>query len=169
MSRNTDNVILIGMPGSGKSTAGMALAKALGYEFVDADDLIRAREHATLEQIIARVGRLGFHQIESDVLSGIDTRRTVIAPGGSCIYHPRAMEHLRSIGTVVYLSLPLETVTERLGDLTARGVTFQPGQTLADLYAERVPLYEQYAHLTADTAGLDLEATVKLLLSLLSE
>ncbi len=169
MGRYPDNIILIGMPSSGKSTAGQALAKALGYDFVDADGLIRRQEGATLEQIIARVGREGFHQIENDVLCAINTHRSVIAPGGSAIYHPRAMEHLRSLGTVVYLSLPLKTITERLGDLTKRGVTFQPGQTLADLYNERVPLYAAYAHVTAKPDGLTVQETVKLISDLIAE
>lgn len=154
----TENVILIGMPGSGKSTAGVVLSKLLNYKFIDTDLLIQERENARLSEIIDRVGREGFHAIEEDVIASVETRHAVIATGGSAIYHPRAMAHARAIGTVVYIRISLEELSKRLGDLASRGVTFQPGQTLADLYAERIPLYEKYAHVTVDADGTDTSA-----------
>lgn len=143
-----NNIILIGMPGVGKSTIGIILAKVLGYDFIDSDLLIQKSEGKLLWQIMRDAGNEGFNRIEERVNSGILAERSVIATGGSVIYGPEAMEHLRSIGTVVYLEADCPTLAARLGDLTRRGVVLQPGQGLADLYAQRVPLYQKYAHLT---------------------
>lgn len=154
------NVVLIGMPGSGKSTTGIVLAKAMGMEFVDSDILIQRTEGQTLAQIIDSVGDEGFRQVENRVNAGIDVQDTVIATGGSVVYGPEAMEHLRAIGTVVYLQLGFEQVKIRLGDLHARGVTIKPGQTLLDLYHERCPLYEKYAHIVFPCDGLRLREVV---------
>lgn len=145
-----DNIVLIGMPGAGKSTVGVVLAKRLGYRFVDSDLVIQEKYDRLLHELIEEHGVEGFWRIEEEENASLNPRKSVIATGGSVIYGPRAMEHLREIGTVVYLKLPLEEVAERLGDLNARGVTLRPGQTLADLYAERVPLYEKYAHEVVD-------------------
>ena len=153
MSNNKSNIILIGMPGAGKSTVGVVAAKRLGYRFLDSDLVIQERYGKLLHELIEENGVEGFWQIENDVNASLDTDRSVIATGGSAIYGSEAMEHLRSMGTVVYLKLSYEEIAERLGDLNARGVTLHPGQTLMDLYEERVPLYEKYAHRIVDCSG----------------
>ncbi len=155
-----NNIVLIGMPGVGKSTAGVILAKVLGYSFTDADLLIQEREKRLLKEIIADEGVDGFIKIENDVLAGINAERTVIATGGSAVYGAGAMKHLKEIGTVVYLSLPYEDLTRRLGDIKGRGVVLRDGQTLKDLYEERRVLYEKYADIIVDETGLNVEETV---------
>lgn len=157
---NKDNIVLIGMPGVGKSTVGVVLAKKLGYAFVDADLVIQSREGKLLHEIIAEQGVEGFWRTEEAVGESLDVRRTVIATGGSAVYGERAMAHYRQIGTVVYLSLPLEGIRERLGDLTERGVTLRDGQDLDGLYEERQPLYEKFADVTVDCDGLPIREIV---------
>ncbi|MEE1312709.1 MAG: shikimate kinase [Lachnospiraceae bacterium] len=151
-----NNITLLGMPGAGKSTIGVLLAKALGFDFLDTDLLIQNEEGMLLREIIAQKGLDKFKQIEERVNAGVNVDRTVIAPGGSVIYGPQAMKHLRSISKVIYLKLSYEELRKRLGDLTKRGVVFENGQTLKDLYEERVPLYEKYAHISVDADGLDI-------------
>ena len=148
-----DNIILIGMPGSGKSSVGVVLAKALGYGFLDADLLIQAREGALLQDILDTRGLETFLDVEGEVISSISCRRTVIAPGGSCVCREKAMEHLRSLGTVVYLKLSCPEVISRIHNLDSRGIALRPGETLRDVYNYRTPLYERYAHLTVETGG----------------
>lgn len=155
-----DNIVLIGMPGAGKSTVGVVLAKKLGYRFIDSDLVIQDRYEKLLHELIAENGVEGFWKIENDVNASLDTHKSIIATGGSAVYGTEAMEHLRGIGTVVYLHLPYEEVSERLGDLNARGVTLMPGQTLEDLYEERTPLYEKYAHLVIECHGKMLREVV---------
>lgn len=162
-----NNIILIGMPGVGKSTVGVILAKVLGYQFVDADLLIQQQENRLLKEIIAEEGEKGFLDIEGRVNAGIQTEKAVISTGGSVVYSKEAMEHLREIGTVIYLKLSYELLKERLGNLHERGVVLKEGQTLLDLYNERVPLYEQYAHVVVDEENTDAEGTLqKILLKL---
>lgn len=156
-----DNIILIGMPGAGKSTVGVVLAKKLGYAFVDADLVIQSREGRLLHEIISERGVEGFWQVEESVGESIEARRTVIATGGSAVYGPKAMAHYQQIGTVVYLSLPLDEIRERLGDLNERGVTLREGQDLAGLYEERVPLYGKYADCTVECEGLSIREIVE--------
>lgn len=158
---NKSNIVLIGMPGCGKSTIGVVLAKVLGYRFLDADLLIQEQEGRRLSQIIEEEGIQGFDRIENQVNASIRAERTVIATGGSVVYGREAMEHLGDIGTIVYIKLPYEEIQKRLGDLNERGITIKDGQTLLDLYRERVPLYEKYAHLTVETDGLELRDSVK--------
>ncbi|MGN0169117.1 MAG: shikimate kinase [Acetatifactor sp.] len=148
-----ENIVLIGMPGAGKSTVGVVLAKKLGYCFVDSDLVIQEKYGKLLHELIEENGVEGFWKIENDVNASLNLEKCVIATGGSAVYGTEAMEHLREIGRVIYLQLPYEEVEERLGDLNARGVTLQPGQTLRDLYEERIPLYEKYAHATVDCSG----------------
>ncbi|MCQ2540604.1 MAG: shikimate kinase [Acetatifactor sp.] len=155
-----DNIVLIGMPGAGKSTVGVVLAKKLGYRFVDSDLVIQDRYGKLLHELIEENGVEGFWKIENDVNESLDLHKSIIATGGSAIYGTGAMEHLRQIGTVVYLKLSLEDIEERLGDLNARGVTLRPGQTLEDLYEERIPLYEKYAHVVVDCSGKMLREVV---------
>lgn len=149
MAKN-DNIILIGMPGAGKSTVGVVLAKRRGCGFVDSDLLIQEKYDALLHELISKRGTEGFLKLEEEVNASIDVKRTVIATGGSVVYGGRAMEHLKEIGTVVYLKLSCGTIKDRLGDLNERGVTLRQGQTLEDLYRERIPLYEKYADVTID-------------------
>lgn len=159
------NIILIGMPGSGKSTVGVVLAKVLGYRFLDSDLLIQEREGRLLSEIMEQEGIDGFIRIEEEINAGICTESCVIATGGSVVYGQKAMEHLGEIGTVVYLSLPLKELEARLGNLRCRGVVLRDGQTLEDLYKERVPLYERYADITVDETGMDVEQTLEMLVS----
>lgn len=144
------NIILIGMPGAGKSTIGVVLAKKLGYNFLDSDLLIQEHENKLLHEIISEKGLDGFEQIENEVNASLETEHTVIATGGSVIYGTEAIMHLKSIGTVIYLKLDYEELEERLGDLEERGVAIRPGQTLLELHDERVSLYEKYADITID-------------------
>ena len=148
-----NNITLIGMPGSGKSTVGVVLAKRLGRRFVDSDLVIQDRHGKLLHELITEYGVEGFWQIESDVNASLDLENSIIATGGSACYEPEGMQHLREISTVLSLKLPYEEVEKRQGDLTARGVTLRPGQTLRDLYDERTPLYEKYADLIIDCYG----------------
>ncbi len=158
---NEKNIILIGMPGVGKSTVGVVLAKRRGYSFVDADLVIQSWEGKLLHEIIEERGVEGFWMLEEAVGESMDVRRTVIATGGSAVYGENAMAHYKQIGTVVYLSLPLEGIRERLGDLTERGVTLRDGQDLDGLYVERQPLYERYADVTVDCEGLSIREIVE--------
>ena len=152
-----ENIILIGMPGAGKSSIGVVLAKAIGYEFVDTDLLIQAREGCLLSEIIEKEGRERFVEIENEVNAGLDVKRCVIAPGGSVIYGIEAMKHFQEIGTIVYLKLSYEDLAKRLGNLKGRGVVLKEGQTLKDLYEERTSLYETYADLTISEKNRGIE------------
>lgn len=163
-----ENIILIGMPGAGKSTVGVVLAKRLGSRFVDSDLVIQEQYGKLLHELIEEYGVEGFWRIENKVNASLELSGSVIATGGSVIYGREAMEHLREMGKVVYLKLSFEEVEERLGDLNARGVTLKPGQTLRDLYDERVPLYEKYAHASVDCSGRMLRETVTELARLFS-
>ncbi len=142
-----NNITLIGMPASGKSTAGVILAKRLGMRFLDTDLLIQEQENRLLKEIIAQDGTEGFRQIENRVNASLAVENTVIAPGGSVIYCEEAMEHLQEISLVIYLEVSYEMLESRLGDLKERGVVLEEGMTLRDLYEERLPLYERYADL----------------------
>ena len=155
-----NNIVLIGMPGVGKSTVGVILAKVLGYQFVDADLVIQEQEGKLLCEIIEEVGTDGFIEVENRVNAGIEAEHTIIATGGSVVYGKEAMEHLRDIGTVVYLEVPYEILEQRLADIKGRGVVLRDGQTLYDLYLERTPLYEKYADIRISETGLDIEQTV---------
>ncbi len=154
------NIILIGMPGAGKSSVGVILAKALGYEFIDTDLVIQHREKRLLREIIADEGNEGFLAIENEVNATLEADESVIAPGGSAIYGKEAMEHFKEIGTIVYLKLSYEDLAKRLGNLKGRGVVLKEGQTLKDLYDERSKLYEQYAEITVDESGRDIQGTI---------
>lgn len=157
-----DNIVLIGMPGVGKSTVGVVLAKRLGYKFADSDLVIQEQYGKLLHQLIEEYGVEGFRKLENDVNASLNMHRSIIATGGSAVYGREAMEHLREIGTVIYLKLPLEEIADRLGDLNARGVAMMPGQDLKSLYEERVPLYEKYAHKVIECHGKQLREIVEL-------
>lgn len=161
-----NNIILIGMPAVGKSTVGVVVAKRLGYEFVDTDLLIQKQEKRLLKEIIAQEGIDGFLEIENQVNRDLEVEQAVIAPGGSVIYCKEAMEHFRSIGTVVYLQVSFDTINHRIGNAKSRGVVLREGQTLQDLYEERVILFEQYADYIVSEDDCDLEETIERVLSL---
>lgn len=155
-----NNITLIGMPGAGKSTAGIVLAKVMGYDFIDSDLLIQKAEGRLLWEILEQDGIDVFNQIEEEVNSRIQVNHSVISTGGSAVYSEKAMLHLKSISTVVYLKVSYEGLKQRLGDLNRRGVVLKPGQTLWDLYQERVPLYEKYADVTISSEDMDISSTV---------
>ena len=155
-----NNIVLIGMPGVGKSTVGVILAKVLGYQFLDADLVIQEQEGKLLHEIIEEKGTDGFIRVENRVNASLDTDKTIIATGGSVVYGTEAMEHLKEIGQVVYLEVYFEELEKRLADIKGRGVVLRPGQTLKDLYLERTPLYEKYADVTVNEEGLGVEETV---------
>ena len=154
------NLILIGMPGCGKSTVGVVLAKALGLDFIDSDLVIQREMDAKLSQLIDRYGDDGFREIENRINASLIAQDSVIATGGSVVYGEEAMQHLKEIGIVIYLKLSCDAIADRLGDLHARGVTIKPGWTLRDLYNERVPLYEKWANITVDCEHLKLREVV---------
>ena len=145
------NIVLVGMPGAGKSTLGVVLAKIMNKQFVDADLVIQTKHGDTLQNLIDRHGARGFIALENEALCGLQAKNTVIATGGSAVYSNQAMQHLAAIGTVVYLQISYDSLVERLGDLQERGVVMTGDvHTLRDLYEERRPLYERYAHVTVD-------------------
>lgn len=152
------NIILIGMPGAGKSTIGVILAKRLGYHFVDTDLLIQAREQQRLQQIISERGMDEFKQLEEEIMCGLATSHTVIATGGSAVYSQKAMQHLRRFGHTVFLDIPLEELQRRIGDMDERGLVIDPQESFAELFARRRPLYEAYADIFIDGADMSPEA-----------
>ncbi|MEO1498533.1 MAG: shikimate kinase [Planctomycetota bacterium] len=156
-TNDKSNVVLIGMPGTGKSTVGVVLAKRLSLGFVDTDLLIQAREGRPLQATADDVGYQELRRIEERVVLDLVVERHVIATGGSVVYEPRGMEHLRQHGVVVHLDTPLAELRRRVGDFSGRGVAMRPDQSFDDLYAEREPLYEQHAEITIDCGGLTLE------------
>ena len=147
------NVVLIGMPGAGKSTVGVLLAKRLGYHFVDSDLLLQAREGRRLQEIIVSDGLPAFMEIEEAILCDLSGTRTVIATGGSAVYSEAAMQRLKSLGCLVYIDVPVETLEVRVRDMDTRGVVIDPGETYRDLYQRREPLYRQYAGLVVSGQG----------------
>ena len=159
------NIVLIGMPGVGKSTIGVILAKVLGYSFLDADLLIQEQEGKLLHEIIEEKGTDGFIEVENRVNASIRADRAIIATGGSVVYGKEAMEHLKEIGRVVYLKVSYAILEKRLADIKGRGVVLKEGQSLYDLYLERTPLYEKYADLTIDEENQELEDTLQTILN----
>lgn len=158
-----DNIILIGMPGAGKSTLGIVLAKIMNYDFVDADLVIQQQCDKTLERIIDACGPEGFIEVENQVLINMTAEHTVIATGGSAVYSDEAMQHLGSIGRVVYLKISYDELRGRLADLSERGVVMKGGRgmSLRELYDERKPLYERYADITVDVDDLSITAAAR--------
>ena len=158
-----NNIILIGMPGAGKSTLGIVLAKILNKSFIDADLLIQSQCDKTLQKIIDAMVPEGFIEIENEVLSEIQAENTVIATGGSAVYSDAAMKHLASIGTVVYLEISYESLITRLNDLQERGVVLKGGisMSLRELYDEREPLYQQYTDIVVNVDDLNITAAAR--------
>ena len=156
-----DNIILIGMPGSGKSTLGVVLAKKIGYSFIDSDIVIQDTYKKTLEQLIEENGDTGFIKIENDVNCLISPEHTIIATGGSAVYGSGAMKHLKKIGTVVYLRVSEMDLNERLGSLKERGVVSNGKTTVKEIFEDRKALYEKYADITVDLEGKTLRESVE--------
>lgn len=163
-----NNLILVGMPASGKSTVGVILAKILGYNFLDADIVIQKKDGRKLSEIIEAEGIEGFVEIENKVNSEIETEKTVIATGGSVVYGKEAMEHYKNIGRVVYLKVDIDTLNKRLTNVKQRGVVMRDGQSIVSLYNERCKLYEEYADLVVDEGLCDIEEVVAKVLQVLS-
>ena len=163
MAAIKENIVLIGMPGAGKSTLGVVLAKIVKKSFIDADLLIQDQCDKTLQKIIDEKGPDGFIEIEGQVLSGIEAHNCVIATGGSAVYSDEAMRHLCEIGTIVYLQISYESLLARLGDLQERGVVLKGGvgMSLRELFDERKPLYEKYAEITVNVDDLSITAAAR--------
>ena len=155
------NLVLIGMPGAGKSTIGVLLAKALRMQFLDTDIAIQEREKSTLKEIIDSSGIQGFLACEEDVVCSLTVKGHVLATGGSVVYSKKAMRHLKDNGFLIFLKLDFSEIERRVRNIRGRGVVLRPGQTLHDLYEEREPLYEQYADHVLDCNGMDMESTVE--------
>ena len=163
------NIILVGMPSCGKSTVGVILAKTLNKDFVDTDLLIQRKERKTLQEIINTCGNKYFHKVEEKVLLDFRGEDFVVATGGSAIYFDRAMEKFKQNGTIVYIRVSLDTVLKRLNNIKTRGVTLEKGQTLEDLYNQRVPLYEKHADIIIDGDGYTVEETIEKIIEQLEE
>lgn len=155
------NIILIGMPGAGKSTLGVLLAKTLGKTFIDTDLLIQAQERKLLQELIDEFGIERFLQIEAAVILGLQVDNGVIATGGSAIYSEKAITHLKENGIIVYLKLTYEEIERRIENMANRGIVIRKGQSLIDLYRERSPLYEGQADLIIDCSGTSIEESVR--------
>ena len=166
--RMKNNIILIGMPGVGKSTVGVILAKIMGYHFIDADIVIQQQEQKLLKDIIAEQGVEGFIQVENRINASIDGNQCIIATGGSVVYGEEAMKHYQQIGTVIYLKQSFDVLNVRLRDIRGRGVVLKPGQDLKDLYMERCSLYEKYADIVIDERNLNVEETIDKILAVLN-
>ena len=162
-----DNIVLIGMPASGKSTVGVILSKILGYNFIDSDIVIQEKEGRKLSEIIQTEGVEGFIDIENRINSGIEAEKTVIATGGSVVYGKEAMDHYKNIGKIVYLKVSMDILTKRLNDVKQRGVVMKDGQSLVSLYNERTPLYDKYADYTIDEKNHTMEEVVADILAVL--
>lgn len=164
-----DNIILVGMPGAGKSTIGLLLAKELAKDFVDTDLLIQLREHSTLQDILDRHGYLHLREVEELVLLEIHVNNHILATGGSAVYSERGMLHLRSLGKVVFLDVSLAELRSRITNYDHRGIARRPDQSFDDLFTERRALYQRYADITVDCEGCDQDAVVEALLKQLKQ
>ncbi len=165
MSEDESNIVLVGMPGSGKSTVGVILAKLTSRDFVDTDVLIQTSAGRSLQDIVDSDGHMALRKIEEEVLLRLDCRNHVVATGGSAVYSHRAMEHLKSKGIVVFLDVDLPTLEARIRDFDTRGLAKRPNQSFADLFDERLILYKKYANLTVDCVGLTHEEVCERIIS----
>lgn len=164
-----NNVVLIGMPGSGKSTCGVVLAKALGYSFEDTDLLISKKAGKRLQSILDNDGVAEFLRLEEEIGSSVECDGSVIATGGSMVMSEKAMIHLKEIATVVYISVPIDELLHRIKNFKTRGIVFEHGETFEDLFNERTPLYQKYADITVEFKDDNLETTVEKIKRLLEE
>ena len=163
------NIVLIGMPGVGKSTIGVVLAKLIGYQFIDADLVIQQKAGKLLHEIIKEEGTDGFLEIEGRINSEIEAERAIIATGGSVVYEKNAMEHYKKTGIIVYLHVSFPILEKRLKDIKGRGVVLKSGQDLQALYAERTPLYESYADIVVEEENMGVEDIVEALIEKLRQ
>ncbi len=154
------NIILIGMPGAGKSTIGVILAKSLLMDFQDTDLTIQKKTGRSLCQLLEERGTEGFLQLENDIICGEDFLNTVVATGGSAVYGEKAMDELRRNGIVIFLDVGVEELEKRLSNIKTRGVAMKKGTTVKELFSERLPLYKKYADITLDCTGLTAEECV---------
>lgn len=161
------NITLIGMPGAGKSTIGVLLAKSLLTDFIDTDLLIQQKYSSSLCDIINKNGIEEFLKIENDVICSRDFANSVVATGGSAVYGKEAMEKLKTAGKVIYLKLSAEEIEKRINNIHTRGIAMKEGTTIAALYGERAPLYEKYADITIECSGLTPEECVDAITSVL--
>lgn len=161
MTDDRDNFVLIGMPGAGKSTIGILLAKRLAKSFIDTDVVIQTAEGRTLQEIVDTEGHLALRAIEERELAQLELRNHVIATGGSAAYSERAMAALRRHGVIIYLNVDYPTLARRVTNLGSRGIAKAADQTFADVFAERIPLYQQHAELIIDCDGLDQDQVVE--------
>ncbi len=166
---NRRNIALIGMPGCGKSTIGVLLAKAMNYQFVDTDLIIQARERKTLQDIIEESGNTKFREIEDSVIAELIYDGHIIATGGSVIYGEKGMAHLKEISTIVYIKLECDEIIRRINNIKTRGITMRKGETLESLYKERTPLYEKYADLVVGCDGRNIEECVEEIINAIEE
>ena len=160
-----NNIVLIGMPGCGKSTLGVVLAKMLCRDFLDLDLEIQKKIGMTLQEYIDKNGVDAFLELEADIASTLECENTIIATGGSAVLRDRAAKHLRTLGTTVYISLPIEEIEKRITDLSHRGVAMSRGETLRDVYQKRVPIYDKYADVKVDISGETIAASCRKLCS----
>lgn len=167
--QDAKNVVLIGMPGAGKSTVGVLLAKSLGMAFEDTDLLIQQQDGRRLQSIIAEDGVQRFLEIEANVVEALQLKNTVIATGGSVVYSDRAMHHLKEDGLVIYLRLEYKELEKRITNMATRGIAIGSHQTLYSLYCERIPLYEKYADIIVDSSTSSVEETLKRILEVLDK
>ena len=154
---------LIGLPASGKSTLGVLLAKALGLKFIDCDLVIQEKTGKLLHEIIAEKGVENFLALEEEINCEIFSENAIISTGGSAVYSQRAMKHFKSLGKVLYIKIDYDTLKERLGDYSHRGIAQRQGETLLDMYNERVPLYEKWADVTQDSLDTMSETVTSLI------
>ncbi|WP_113672893.1 shikimate kinase [Vallitalea guaymasensis] len=155
------NMVLIGMPGAGKSTIGVVLAKTLGFTFIDSDLVIQKRENRLLQEIIDDIGMERFLDVEKEAVLSIDVSKSIIATGGSVIFRHETMEHLKKLGDIIYLKVSYEEIERRVNNITTRGIAMAKGHTLKDVYDQRVELYEKYANIVIDCDDKNLEEIVK--------
>lgn len=167
MTGNPRNIVLIGMPGSGKSTVGVILAKMIACDFIDTDLVIQMGEGRSLQEIVDAEGHMALRRIEENVICRLDCRRHVIATGGSVVYSRAAMDHLKENGIVVFLDVDLPTLAVRIHNFETRGLARRPDQSLSDLFDERQALYNRYADMVIDGAGATQEAVCHKLITAL--
>lgn len=159
--QNKENIVLVGMSGCGKSTIGVLLAKALGYQFVDTDLVLQQKAGQLLPDLIDQVGNDIFLKLEEEMLLGLDSKRSIISTGGSVVYSPLGMAALKKHGRILYIHVPFKEIKRRIKSIAARGIVIAPGKTLQDVYNERLPLYEHYADITFQWQGESLEEAVQ--------
>lgn len=163
MTPYKSNLVLIGMPGSGKSTIGVILAKNLGMEFTDTDILIQSEEERTLQEIVNSQGHMVLREIEERVLLGVDCTNTIIATGGSAAYSAPAMMHLKENGIIIFLHADLTALRNRIRNYETRGLAKRPDQSFQDLFDERLELYNQYAEIIIESSTINQERVVELI------